>query len=103
MTSINVGSACGEEQLYQPDSLKKDNGTKNRSTHHFTVLGTRERFWSTCISTLVASIPALLIGYTIVFPSSALLVLLGSWDGDGSLPSQSYQFSTVLLDVFGVS
>ena len=51
-----------------------------------------ERVWSTCVSTLVASIPALLIGYTIAFPSSAVLVLM-----------KDYQFSTQLLDVFGVS
>ena len=62
----------------------------------------RERIWSTCLSTLVASIPALLLGYTMVFPSSALLVLLDGWS-EGNLPSKDYQFSTELADVFGVS
>lgn len=62
----------------------------------------RERIWSTCLSTLVASIPALLIGYTIAFPSSALLVLMDGWR-EGHLPSKDYQFDTELADVFSVS
>ena len=61
----------------------------------------RERVWSTCVSTLVASIPALLIGYTVAFPSSALLLLMGDWR-ERHLPSKAYEFSTELADVFGV-
>lgn len=59
----------------------------------------RERVWSACVSTLVASLPASLIGFTIVYPSSALLVLMD----DGKLPSSAFQFSTELSDAFGVS
>ena len=62
----------------------------------------RERLWSTGVSSLVASIPALLIGYTIAFPSSALPVLMGGW-AEGRLPGREYQFNTRLSDLFGVS
>ena len=64
--------------------------------------GTRERLWSAGVSSLVASIPALLIGYTIAFPSSALPVLMGGW-AEGRLPGREYQFNTRLSDFFGVS
>ena len=62
------------------------------------VLRTRQRLWSTAVSAFVVSIPALLVGYTIGFPSSALLDLTGD---EGDLP-KDYQFTTLLSDLFAV-
>ena len=59
----------------------------------------RERLWSTAIAAFVASIPALLVGYTLGFPSSALLDLTGN--GTADIPS-SYVFSSTLGDIFAV-
>ena len=58
-----------------------------------------ERLWPTSISALVASIPALMIGYTFAFPSSALLDLT---EDSAGLP-EDYRFSIGLADVFAVS
>lgn len=58
-----------------------------------------ERLWPTCLSALVASIPALMIGYTFAFPSSALLDLTEDCAG---LP-EDYRFSLALADFFAVS
>ena len=60
--------------------------------------GTRERLWPTIVSTLVASISALLLGYTYGFPSSALLDLTGDVE---ELP-ENYQLNTLLSDLFAV-
>jgi len=62
------------------------------------VLRTRQRLWSTAVSAFIASIPALLAGYTIGFPSSALLDLTGD---EGDLP-KDFQFTTLLSDLFAV-
>ena len=56
---------------------------------------TRERLWSTTVSALIAVIPALLVGFTLGYPSPALLDL-------GDL-SEDYRFNTLLSDLFGVS
>ena len=55
----------------------------------------RDRLWTTAISCIIASIPALLIGCTLGFPSVALFDLR-------ALPPE-FRLSTVLLDVFTVS
>ena len=60
---------------------------------------TEERLWSTSVSALIASIPALMIGYTFAFPSSALLDLT---EDNAGLP-EDYQFSLSLSDIFAVS
>ena len=60
---------------------------------------TRERRWSVGISSFVASILALLIGFTIGFPSNAILDLTGEAT---ELPSE-YLLPTSLLSVFAVS
>ena len=54
----------------------------------------RERLWSTVVATFVASIPALLVGYTLGFASSALLDLTGDTD-DNVVPSDYYFGDTV--------
>ena len=59
------------------------------------IVRTRERLWSTTISAFIASIPALLVGFTIGYPSPALLDL-------GDLP-EDFRFNTLLSDLFGVS
>ena len=104
MTSVNTFTDPGEENAEEsiPGKMQQEkHQTSNGSVPKTTIRG-RERIWSTCVSTLVASVPALLIGYTVVFPSSALLVLMGDWR-EGHLPSKAYLFSTELADVFGVS
>ena len=58
---------------------------------------TRERLWSTTISALIASIPALLVGFTIGYPSPALLELRAREVPD------DFRFTTLLSDLFGVS
>lgn len=58
----------------------------------------RERLWSTSISALVASIPALMIGYTFAFPSSAILDLTEDRAG---LP-EDYWFSRSFSETFAV-
>ena len=60
---------------------------------------TREKRWSVGISSFVASILALLIGFTIGFPSNAILDLTGEAT---ELPPE-YLLPTSLLSVFAVS
>lgn len=62
-------------------------------------MGTEERLWSTTFSSLVAAIPALMIGYTFAFPSSAILDLTS--DETADLP-ENYRFSLALADIFAV-
>ena len=62
--------------------------------------GGRPRFWPTTISSFVAAIPALLVGYTIGFASPALPNLTG--ESSGAIPS-NYVFSSSLADLFAVS
>lgn len=57
-----------------------------------------ERQWSVGISSLVASIPSLLVGLTIAFPSNAVLDLTG----DATELPQEYLLSTLLLSLFAV-
>lgn len=64
------------------------------------VLRTRERLWSTALSALVASIPSLLVGYTIGYASSAILDLTGR--GTAHLP-KDYRFSPRQSELFAVS
>ena len=85
----------------KPPSSSKYGAQKRSSTAMLAlerVLRTRQRLWSTAVSAFIASIPALLVGYTISFPSSALLDLTG---GTGGLP-KGYQFTTLLSDLFAV-
>jgi len=58
---------------------------------------TRERLWATTIFVTVSAVPALLVGYTLGFSSSALLELT-----DKNLPLDR-QFSDLLSSLFGVS
>ena len=60
---------------------------------------TRERRWSVGISSFIAAILALLMGFTIGFPSNAILDLAGEAT---ELPSE-YLLPTSLLSVFAVS
>ena len=62
--------------------------------------GGRPRLWPTTISSFVAAIPALLVGYTIGFASPALPDLTG--ESSGAIPS-NYVFSSSLADLFAVS
>jgi hypothetical protein len=56
----------------------------------------RERLWSTVLFVMIASLPALLVGCTLAFPSIALLDL-------SELEERpDYKLSTLLSDVFGV-
>ena len=60
----------------------------------------RERLWTTTLASLVAAVPALLVGYTLGFASSALLDLTG--DAAAGIP-RDYVFSSAVADVFAVS
>ena len=60
----------------------------------------RERLWSTFLSACVASIPGMLVGYTLGFASSALLDLTG--DGAADVP-ETYLFTRLISDLFQVS
>ena len=107
MTSINTVASEKEsaENVSIPAKMQQENRQSDAPVQEppdTTRTRARERIWSTCLSTLVASIPALLIGYTIAFPSSALLVLMDGWR-EGHLPSKDYQFDTELADIFSVS
>ena len=56
----------------------------------------RERLWTTVLFVTIASLPALLVGCTLAFPSIALLDL-------SELEERAdYRLSTLLSDVFGV-
>ena len=63
------------------------------------VLRTRSRLWSTALSAFVVSIPALLVGYTLGFASSALLDLTG----DAADVPEAYLFNRLVSDLFAVS
>ena len=55
-----------------------------------------ERIWATVLSVMIASLPALLFGCTLGFPSPVLLDLM-------ELDQQEYRFDTLLSDLFSVS
>ncbi len=57
----------------------------------------RERIWSVFVSAMVVSLPALLVGCTLAFPSGALL------DLTDLEPRKNFKFDSVLSDIFGVS
>lgn len=61
-------------------------------------MGNEERLWSTTLSALVAAVPALMIGFTFAFPSSAIIDLTTETAG---LP-EDYLFSLALADIFAV-
>jgi hypothetical protein len=61
-------------------------------------MGKEERLWPTALCSFVAAIPALMIGYTFAFPSSAILDLTAETAG---LP-ENYRFSIALADIFAV-
>lgn len=58
--------------------------------------GGDERIWCAVLSVMVASIPALLFGCTLGFPSPVLLSLM-------ELDRQEFRFDTFLSDLFSVS
>lgn len=60
---------------------------------------TKERQWSVAVSSLVSALLALLIGFTMAFPSSAVLDLMGAAK---ELPP-SYLLPPFLLSLFAVS
>ena len=55
-----------------------------------------ERIWTTVLFVTIASIPALLVGCTLGFPSIALLDLTELEE------REDYKFNTLLSDIFGV-
>ena len=61
---------------------------------------TRERKWSISAASLIAALPALLLGLTLAYPSNAILDLTGEAT---ELPSEFFFSSLLLLSVFAVS
>lgn len=59
--------------------------------------GMRERIWAVFVSAAISSLPALLVGCTLAFPSGALL------DLTDLEPRNNFKLDSVLSDVFGVS
>ena len=59
--------------------------------------GQRERIWITALFVTISSLPALLVGCTLGFPSIALL------DLRELETREDYKFNTILSDVFGVN
>ena len=57
----------------------------------------RERLWTTVLFVTIASLPALLVGCTLAFPSIALLDLSELEE------REDFKLSILLSDVFGVS
>ena len=56
----------------------------------------RERLWTTVLFVTITSLPALLVGCTLAFPSIALLDLSELEE------REDFKLSTLLSDVFGV-
>ena len=56
----------------------------------------RQRLWTTVLFVMIASLPALLVGCTLAFPSIALLDLSELEE------REDFKLSTLLSDVFGV-
>ena len=89
-----------EEHL--PSSVSVDskwtptNTASNKSTQ-LQPKRVHQRLWSIFLSAFVASLPALLVGCTLGFPSGALLDLVDLED------RPDFKFDTILSDVFGVS
>ena len=85
-------------------SPRRDGGQKRRRSS-VAPLGierfarTRERKWSVVVSSVVAAIPALLLGITLAFPSNVIPDLTGEAT---ELP-QDFFLSTPLLSAFAVS
>ncbi len=78
----------------------RDFGRRRSSTAKLAVerlLLTRERVWSSAVSSLIAAIPALLVGITIGFPSPVLSELTSD-----SI-DQKYKFDYIMQDLFAVS
>ena len=58
---------------------------------------TRERLWAVTVSSTIAAIPALLVGFTIGYPSPVLL------DLQGDSVQENQRFNALMADLFGVS
>ena len=58
----------------------------------------RERLRTTAVAACIAAVPSLMVGYTLAFPSSALLDLTST---NSDLPA-SYRFHDTLVEVFAV-
>ena len=84
VSSVRTGNGGGAVDCTSNDPLER-------------ALQTHRRLRLTIVAATIASIPSLLGGYTIAFPSSALLDLTG----DVVLP-KDYRFNTHLSELFAV-
>ena len=100
-----------QEHSYTGDELENDvniceeDTEVSMSDHEFRDASSRsrrrllceeERVWSPVLSVMVASLPALLFGCTLGFPSPVLLDLM-------KLDEDEFRFDTLLSDIFSVS
>ena len=80
------------EGSYIPPAPKQSESTQVQPKHG----RQRERIWTTVVFVTIASVPALLVGCTLGFPSIALLDLRELEE------REEYKFNTLLSDIFGV-
>ena len=97
-TDDDIAAASQSRPFYTPErERERERGRDAMSKLKYS--STEERLWSTSLSAVVASIPALMIGYTFAFPSSAILDLT---EDKADLP-EDYRFSHSLADIFAVN
>ena len=70
---------------------------QSTTTQQVDIKLSRQRVWAVFVSAIIASLPALLVGCTLGFPSGALL------DLTDLEPRPEYKFNSVLSDIFGAS
>ena len=89
----------GKNAVQVAVSTRRDGGQKRRRLGIERFARTRERKWSVVVSSVIAAIPALLLGITLAFPSNVIPDLTGEAT---ELP-QDFFLSTRLLSAFAVS
>ena len=100
----SVDDSSQEHSCNKHESICEEHGEFLRFDQEFgdapppgrTLLCGEERVWAPLLSVMVASLPALLFGCTLGFPSPVLLNLM-------ELDREEIRFGTVLSDLFSVS
>ena len=88
---INGVNICEERSEFSRSDQEFGDASSRRR-----LLCGEERVWAPLLSVIVASLPALLFGCTLGFPSPVLLNLM-------ELDREEFRFDTLLSDLFSVS